>query len=79
MVGDVAAALRALVVALEGSGLAYALGGAAALAVWAVPRSTLAIDLNVWCDADATRATFERLVALGVPIAVATTPTVLST
>ena len=66
MAGDLAGALRALVTMLEASGLQYGLGGAGALAVWAVPRATLDIDINVRCDDDAVPATFERLIALGV-------------
>jgi hypothetical protein len=63
---DYNAALRDLISTLESSGIRYALGGAAAVAVWAIPRATADIDITVWGPpADATQL-LAKLAGLGV-------------
>ena len=39
-----------LAAALEKAGLPYALGGALAYGVWAVPRGTVDVDINIYVD-----------------------------
>jgi hypothetical protein len=63
---DLALALGDLIANLEREAITYALGGATAFAVWAVPRATLDIDLNIWCAPEGVRAVFARMVAFGV-------------
>ncbi len=38
--------VRALIDALEGAGISYAIGGAIALAAWSEPRATKDVDLT---------------------------------
>ncbi len=63
---DLTAATSQLVHALEASPLVYALGGALANAVWGVPRATLDIDLNIWCETSLLPETLARLLSIGV-------------
>lgn len=59
------AALR-IAGALEDSNTPYALGGAIAYGIWAVPRATADVDLNVFVDDDELERVFSSLRALGV-------------
>ena len=63
---DLLSATNELVVLLEQHKLTYAVGGALAFSVWAVPRATLDIDINVWCAPEEIRPTLERLFSFGV-------------
>jgi hypothetical protein len=65
-VDDLISATSELIVLLEQHKITYAVGGALALAVWAVPRATLDIDINVWCAPEETKATLERIFSFGV-------------
>jgi hypothetical protein len=65
-VDDLIAAARELIAALEQNHLEYALGGALAFSAWAVPRATLDIDLNLFCEAGGERDALAALLALGV-------------
>ena len=60
------AALQSLIAMLEKERFDYAIGGALAFAVWAVPRATADIDLNIWCEPDAIEKTMGQLYANGV-------------
>lgn len=54
--------------ALEGAGLAYAIGGALALAVAGVPRGTADVDVNVFVAAPQVPEAIRTLKSLGVEI-----------
>lgn len=53
---------------LEGDGLDYAIGGALALSVWALPRDTSDVDLSVFAHADEITRVFDALERAGVMI-----------
>jgi hypothetical protein len=59
-------ALKDLIEMLESQHFSYALGGALAFSVWAVPRATADIDLNIWCSPDRIEETVGLLYAAGV-------------
>jgi hypothetical protein len=61
------AALR-IAAAFEDAGISYALGGALAYGLWAVPRATVDVDVNVFVGDDALPAVFQTLTSLGVRI-----------
>jgi hypothetical protein len=61
------AALR-IAAALEAAGISYALGGALAYGLWAVPRATVDVDVNVFVADRELQRVFEALAALGIPI-----------
>ena len=52
--------------ALEARQVPYALGGALAYGVWALPRATKDVDLNLFLATDQLRAGFEALASAGV-------------
>ena len=52
--------------ALEAKGVAHALGGALAYGVWALPRATKDVDLNVFVSAETLEPVFDILEANGV-------------
>ena len=53
---------------LEEDGVPYAIGGALAFGLWAVPRATVDVDVDVFLDGDAVEAVFGALEALGVSL-----------
>jgi len=59
------AALR-IAGALEARGIAYAIGGALAYGLWAVPRATVDVDVNVFVGDEDLAAVFTALASLGV-------------
>jgi hypothetical protein len=61
------AALR-IAAALERAGISYALGGALAYGIWAVPRATVDVDVNVFLDASGLDAAFDALTQAGVEV-----------
>jgi len=52
--------------ALEGRGIAYAIGGALAYGLWAVPRATVDVDVNVFAGEEDLEAVFAILASTGV-------------
>lgn len=52
--------------ALEDGGVPYAIGGALALGVWAIPRATLDVDINVFVDEASLDRLHRCLAALGI-------------
>lgn len=52
--------------ALEARAVSYALGGALAYALWAVPRDTVDVDVNVFAGPDALDPALEALRTAGV-------------
>lgn len=56
----------ALARALEGRKVPYAIGGALAYGVWALPRATKDVDINVFLAPDALDPAFEALFEAGV-------------
>jgi hypothetical protein len=54
--------------ALEDAGIAYAIGGALALAVAGVPRGTADVDINVFTESDQVGALIDVLCKLGILI-----------
>lgn len=61
------AALR-IAAAFEAAGISYALGGALAYGLWAVPRATVDVDVNVFVGNERLPEVFRALVAVGVAI-----------
>lgn len=61
------AALR-IAAAFETAGISYALGGALAYGLWAVPRATVDVDVNVFFRDEGLEAVFDALGALGMSI-----------
>ena len=61
-------AVAALVVALEHSGIDYALGGAVAYSAWAEPRATRDIDVNLWLPPERLDEGFAVLERVGVSL-----------
>ncbi len=61
------AALR-IAAAFEESGVSYALGGALAYGVWAVPRATVDVDVNVFVADESLAEVFAVLEGLGVAL-----------
>ena len=61
-------AVAALMVALERSGIAYALGGAVAYSAWAEPRATRDVDVNLWLTAERLDEGFTVLERVGVSL-----------
>ena len=60
-------ALR-IAAAMEERGIPYAIGGAIAFGVWAVPRGTVDVDLHVFVDPMDQSAVFAALRAAGVEL-----------
>jgi hypothetical protein len=55
--------------AFEAAGISYALGGALAYGLWAVPRATVDVDVNAFVEGEeALDAVFRTLTALGVRV-----------
>ncbi len=52
----------------EARGISYALGGALAYGLWAVPRATVDIDVNVFVKDDALDAVFRALTDVGASL-----------
>jgi len=61
------AALR-IAAAFEDARISYALGGALAYGLWAVPRATVDVDVNVFVGEEALDLVFRTLESLGVHI-----------
>ena len=61
------AALR-IASAFEGGGIAYAIGGAIAYGLWALPRATIGVDVNVFVSGSDLASVFDLLRALGIEI-----------
>ena len=59
------AALR-IARAFEERGIAYAIGGALAYGLWAVPRATVDVDVNVFVETEDLEPLFAALVSLGI-------------
>ena len=60
--------VRALIDALEASGLPYAIGGAIALAGWSEPRATKDVDVTLFVDEAVPEAAFEALENAGLEV-----------
>jgi len=58
----------ALAGSLERAGIPYAIGGALAYGVWAIPRATMDVDINVFVSASDFRPALETLRAAGLEI-----------
>lgn len=56
----------ALARSLETSGVPYALGGALAYGVWALPRATKDVDLNLFVEAEHLSGALDALTSAGV-------------
>lgn len=54
--------------AFESRAIPYALGGALAYGLWAVPRGTVDVDLNVFAEHAALGPAFEALESLGIEV-----------
>jgi hypothetical protein len=65
---DSAEAGVAVAQALEAAGFSYALGGALALGAHGVPRGTLDVDVNVFCQEHEIPLLVERLRDLGIEL-----------
>jgi hypothetical protein len=65
--GPLARALE-LAAAFEVHGVSYAIGGALAYGLWAIPRATLDVDVNVFVDETALEPVALALESLGVAI-----------
>lgn len=63
---DAWAAAVTLVGALEGAAVPYAIGGAMAYGLWAIPRATNDVDLNLFLEPSAIDPALDALVAVGV-------------
>ncbi len=61
-------AALAIARAFEGRGISYAIGGAIAYGLWAVPRATIDVDVNVFVGEEDLDAVFEVLASIGVRI-----------
>lgn len=61
---------------LENAGVPYAIGGAIALAYYAVPRATVDIDVNIFLRESAGTDIVRSLAALGIQSAANTLPTI---
>jgi hypothetical protein len=57
-----------LAAALERQGVPYALGGALAYGLWAVPRATLDVDVNVFVNDDGLDTVYAALESLGIVV-----------
>lgn len=51
---------------LEADGIPYAIGGALAYGLWAVPRATVDVDVDVFLTSDALEPLFRALRELGI-------------
>lgn len=60
-------ALR-IATALDAAGTPYALGGAIAYGIWAVPRATADVDINVFVGGEELKRVFSVLESLGVEL-----------
>jgi hypothetical protein len=65
------AALR-IAAAFEDAHISYALGGALAYGLWAVPRATVDVDVNVFVGEEALDLVFRTLSSLGVQLETST-------
>jgi hypothetical protein len=54
--------------ALERGGLAYAIGGALAYGIWAIPRATIDVDINVFVDETRLEPVLSALHSLGIAV-----------
>ncbi|MDH5671188.1 MAG: hypothetical protein OEZ06_03510 [Myxococcales bacterium] len=63
-----AEAAQAIATALDGAGIAYAIGGALALAVAGVPRGTADVDINVFVTESRLREVVAALNDLGIEL-----------
>ena len=54
--------------ALDAHGVSYALGGALALGLWAIPRATIDVDINVFVEPDGLDDLFAALRDLETPL-----------
>ena len=54
--------------AFEQHGVPYALGGALAYGVWAVPRATVDVDVNVFVADAELGPVFDAFTSLGIPV-----------
>ena len=61
------AALR-VASALDEAEIPYALGGALAYGLWAVPRATVDVDINVFVEPDALDGALDALIRAGVQL-----------
>jgi hypothetical protein len=52
----------------EAHSVPYALGGALAFGVWAIPRATVDVDVNVFVTDDKLGAVFDALGSLGIAV-----------
>ncbi len=51
---------------LDARGIPYAIGGAIAFGIWAVPRGTVDVDVDVFVDPTQQEPVFDALAAVGV-------------
>jgi hypothetical protein len=63
---DVEAAARAIADSLETAGIPYAIGGAMAYSLWAQPRTTHDVDVNLFVDATGLEPALQALHVAGV-------------
>jgi hypothetical protein len=61
------AALR-IAAAFQSAEISYALGGALAYGLWAVPRATVDVDVNVFVGDQRLAEVFAALAGLGIPL-----------
>lgn len=54
--------------ALEAAAIPYALGGALAYGLWAVPRATVDVDVNVFVAPDSIDGVCRALSTLGIAV-----------
>lgn len=66
--GDPLEAALRIASAFETAGIHYALGGALAYGLWAVPRATVDVDVNVFAADRELDSVFEVLASLGMPL-----------
>lgn len=53
---------------LDERGIPYAVGGALAYGLWAVPRATVDVDINVFVEPNALEGVFDALQDLGIEL-----------
>lgn len=61
-------AAHKIAAALDERGISYAIGGAVALALWAIPRGTADVDVNVFVPAEGIEPVLDALVTLGAEV-----------
>ena len=65
---DAFAVAARLAIALDAAGIRYAIGGAIALGIWAEPRGTYDVDINLFIDHTGLDSALDVLAAAGVAV-----------